>query len=943
MLGKAENKKVGTDMTRREKVYKAVREYTMGLTAEDLGARRLGIDAARIGEMLGIQRNNVSKELAILTKENKLLRLKGKPVLYLDIRILEMKLGRALTSKEKETGVIETVPGRKYDDSSIFSYTQNSLDSIIGSRGSLKMQVEQAKAAILYPPKGLHVILFGPTGVGKTMFAEKMYAFAQEIGIVEEEAPFCIFNCADYAENPQLLLAQLFGYVKGAFTGADKDKEGLVEKAHNGILLLDEVHRLPAEGQEMLFYLIDKGLYRRLGETESVRKANVRIIAATTEDPSSYLLRTFLRRFPVVIEIPPLAERPLEEKLKLIKLFFQQEAKNMHTPIYITPEVLHGLLLYNCPGNVGQLKSDIQLICARAFFSFTTKKLDRLIIKFEHVPSAVKEALLADNYRENLRDLSIDLNMYLKIEPEVQGLSQNLLEDLRVFYENYEKVLQLTIISNVYNKRHYQGLVEAFDQSLQKFFQVANLGEEIYASLEEEPAFELLLDAWNTRLGSQKQKSVLLIYFFHLCFKHDKKVVTDQLIPSLKELKISEEYLNKAKKLNTIVCEQLDIILDQWDDVLLGCFLQTLSVERYSNQDAVGVLVVTHGNAQATSMLETARYFLGISHGRALDVPLETPISKILDQACAIVQEIDRGKGVLLLVDMGQLLAFAEIITRRTGILTKIIEGVNTPLLIQALAKAMQPAMTLDKLVVELESFNPASHFADLKAPKRISQGCILVSCITGHGTAVKLATLLESLNEIRERNIEVIPVNRYEESWKEHDNILAVVGTVDLNIPNVPFIPVEEILTGTGLAKIFKTATELDNKGIDIPLDQGFEEILITALERFLEFASPLKVYRTLAIALRNIEKSVTFSITSNLYLRFMIHCGCMIERLIRGNSLIHKKYKSIIKNNESVFNALISSFKIVEDSFSIQIPPEEYAYIVELILEQQNSSVSI
>lgn len=81
-----------------------------------------------------------------------------------------------------------------------------------------------------------------------------MYDYALEIKAISETAPFIIFNCADYAENPQLLLSQLFGHVKGAYTGAAVLKKGLVEKADGGILFLDEVHRLPPEGQELLYF-----------------------------------------------------------------------------------------------------------------------------------------------------------------------------------------------------------------------------------------------------------------------------------------------------------------------------------------------------------------------------------------------------------------------------------------------------------------------------------------------------------------------------------------------------------------------------------------------------------------------------------------------------------------------------------------------------------------
>lgn len=91
------------------------------------------------------------------------------------------------------------------------------------------------------------------------MFAETMYKYAKEIGKLKANAPFVAFNCADYANNPQLLMSHIFGVKKGTYTGAIMDRIGLVEKANEGILFLDEVHRLPAEGQEMLFYLIDKG------------------------------------------------------------------------------------------------------------------------------------------------------------------------------------------------------------------------------------------------------------------------------------------------------------------------------------------------------------------------------------------------------------------------------------------------------------------------------------------------------------------------------------------------------------------------------------------------------------------------------------------------------------------------------------------------------------
>ncbi len=112
-----------------------------------------------------------------------------------------------------------------------------SFETLIGSSDGLKVAIQQAKAAMLYPPHGLHTLLSGPSGVGKTTFARLMHGFALELHALSPDAPFISFNCADYAGNPQLLMAHLFGVVRGAYTGADRDREGLVEQAHRGVLV----------------------------------------------------------------------------------------------------------------------------------------------------------------------------------------------------------------------------------------------------------------------------------------------------------------------------------------------------------------------------------------------------------------------------------------------------------------------------------------------------------------------------------------------------------------------------------------------------------------------------------------------------------------------------------------------------------------------------------
>ena len=94
-------------------------------------------------------------------------------------------------------------------------------------------------------------------------------------------------NCAEYANNPELLTANLFGYVKGAYTGAEENQEGLLSLANEGVLFLDEIHCLEAKCQEKLFQYMDKGIYHKVGDNEKWYRSNCRLIFATTENPQT--------------------------------------------------------------------------------------------------------------------------------------------------------------------------------------------------------------------------------------------------------------------------------------------------------------------------------------------------------------------------------------------------------------------------------------------------------------------------------------------------------------------------------------------------------------------------------------------------------------------------------------------------------------------------------
>ncbi|NLZ51672.1 MAG: sigma 54-interacting transcriptional regulator [Thermoanaerobacteraceae bacterium] len=696
----------------------------------------------------------------------------------------------------------------------------SAFNRIIGFDGSLKPQIQQAKAAILYPPHGLHTLILGPTGVGKSNLAEAMYEFALETGTLQKDAPFIIFNCADYAENPQLLLSQLFGHVKGAFTGAVVSKEGLVEKADGGILFLDEVHRLPPEGQELLYFLMDKGKFRRMGETDTERTANVLIIAATTEDIESSLLLTFRRRIPMIIELSPLLSRPLDERYKIITNFFNKEADRIGMKVKVTQQALRALLLYDCPGNIGQLRSDIQVACARGFLTYVGGQKKYVEVDLIDLPVHVRRGLLKIQNRkpevENLlkgdlvaRPGQIELRMepkedlytlpgeiYQYIEErfqelELQGLSQDVIN--RLIGGELEVKFQQLI------KR-----VESSHQTLAKQDLEGIVGKNIIEMAEK------VTEIAQKRLG-RVDKHLFYCLAVHLSatlerIQNGKPIVNPQLEKVMREYKL--EY-SVAKEMVKLIELLSGYKIPQDEIGFIAMYLRTITKPSDVKKGRVGVVVLSHGKV-AQGMAEVANRLLGVKHVVGIEMSLDEKPESALQRTIEVVSKIDEGKGVLLLVDMGSLITFGEIITKKTGIPTKTVGRVDTVMVLEAVRRAILPDTTLDEIVesidkdkVGLGRFVPSK----LSKDKRV----ILTLCITGEGTAVRIKSLIEKMLPGIQEKVQIIPLGIMDdedvlekiENIKEKYTVSAIVGSINPKSSSIPFISLEEIIQGTGIEKL--------------------------------------------------------------------------------------------------------------------------------------------
>lgn len=205
-------------------------------------------------------------------------------------------------------------------------------------------------AATDYP-----VLIAGESGTGKELIATRIHQRSPR-----RDQPFVVQNCSAIPET--LLESELFGYKKGAFSGAVKDRKGLFEAAHGGTLFLDEIGDMPLELQAKVLRVIQSNEIKPLGSTET-KIVDVRILSATHRNlelmvaERSFRQDLFYRLSVLPLTLPPLRERPEDIPL-LCNLFLSREArKNKQAPKRLLPEAMASLIAYPWPGNIRELEN----------------------------------------------------------------------------------------------------------------------------------------------------------------------------------------------------------------------------------------------------------------------------------------------------------------------------------------------------------------------------------------------------------------------------------------------------------------------------------------------------------------------------------------------------------------------------------------------------------
>ena len=872
------------------------------------------LDTGMVEDKLHIGRTQASKLLNRLVEENSLFKINTRPVLFGHKEEFEKQfsihLPKELDSVVQLEEMIAKVPAEAV------------FEQMIGYDKSLQEPIEQLKTSVFYPGDGLPVMIIGDTGVGKSYFVQVMYEYITRAQILPKAAPFKILNCAQYFNNPELLSGLLFGYAKGAFTGAYDDRAGLLEDADGGLLFLDEVHRLNAEGQEKLFTFMDKGTFSRIGETKT-RKAKVRLAFATTEKMNTFL-QTFLRRIPIHIYIPNINERSIGEKKEIIERLFKVESKKLNRKIIVSARVMAIFLNFDYAGNIGEIENAIKYVCGSAIAH--TQSNYEVQVMLRDLPAKMYQGQNSRSLEISGEDLVFQWNEQQELNPateELQQFIERLNKLLSAINEGGQDLGEIKKIISQKAESFMDKLIFMDDGSpvaLENF--VHETMQDLFREIEYQTRF--------------KYDGNFVLFVSHYIYRY---MLRPNSMPAEKKLLLADfiekNYRNEVQALHKLLPEierRLDIKFHEIDLKLFVIFFSTLRTTKRANE--LDALIIAHGFATASSIANVCNRVLGNALYTGIDMPIEATIRDISKKVDEFVFSNEIKGGLVILIDMGSLNLIYDQLKKTVEVPILFMDQLGTLMALE-IGNLIMQGESLESIAEKMEETIEPN--IQLFQPVQEKRKAIITTCFTGLGTAVQIQRLLKDcLEGIYE--LDIFPIEFADlktsgipQSIRQQYQLLGIVGTDNPEVTECNFISLETIISSDNekqMDLLFKNLLSPDQiRLVNNRMVKNFS--LIRVIES-LTILDSKKIIELVEELIQNLEAKLDLRLSNARKIGLYVHISCMIERLIRHSEIVDfPDLDEFAYHHQREIRVIQDAVSVLESVYSVQVPLTEVGYI--------------
>lgn len=890
---------------------KDVLAYLDGLTRDlDRGA----VDrftTASIASALAISRNLASQYLNDLVRAKVAVKVGSRPVYYFHRRGLERFLQTSLS--RSAYGSLEDLfsPARGQTDG---------FECAIGHDLSLSVTIERLRAAMVYPPCGIPLMLVGPHGTGKSLLARLGFECARTEGLVPANAKFVCIDCSRYRSEatPSSERILMDSLASGVAVG------------DVGMFYVKNVDQIPVATVESLLARIVPESARFDSFAEAGRNSSVastaRVILSSSCAPDSPEARELSRRVPLMASVPALHDRTPEERSELCLYFLKREGRRLGTDIYISRGAFRRLAEGEFGENVRGLSSCITSCCASAFLSSEGGRLD---IRTFQLPSK-----LVDPSRQARMDDDSSMIDTTRASFAFDGDKEaTLLSGIVSEYERY-----------VAGEIDADGLMGAVSQGV--------IGLEDYLMFEDQRlsgrsdayarVIEDVIDSVNSLYSTTLSRKSSLVITREVCSQvwptvrlsrwkgeHFESVVAlDALVGARERLAASV-----ADRIASGIFDALGIELDALTHLLVT--LHACGSQVQTGRRRLGV-ILAHGYSTATSIADAANRFLGDRVFEAIDMPYDLQVRDVVRPLRQLVDQFSFCDELAILVDTGSLRSIYKDLGAISGKTIGVMNNVSTGLAVEVGA-----GLLAGRGMEELMASAVDSCVSSYRVIERSARPDAIIFCEEGGIEAAEKIRTLVAQSLGADAGVRLVTCgfrqlmdNGEDDAVFSQYAVRGAIGTSDPQIEGVPFISLEDLIAGSDGARIDRVFSRfLSADALD-----GFHRSLIKNLTlrnvvESITILNPSKLFSEIERSVLMLQRLTGTSIEGRM-VGLYVHLCCLVERLVTRTPIENcVDEEGFLSSHADFVEAFRESFGDISAHYHVEVPVAEIVYAYDYI----------